>query len=218
MPLPAPVRRLAPGRLRHSVRLRSWALAAGLIPPRPMHSTDEARLLAELAAGARVAVEIGVYEGSSAVVLCRALPADADLHLVDPFTAHATLLPGWRGVEGATRRAVGRAVRERRGPRLHWHVELSERTAERWSGPVDLVFVDGDHSVEGCRLDWDVWSPHVTRGGTVVFHDARAGHPEGEGLPGPTRVVDELFRGDGTVPGWRIHAEVDSAVAVRRER
>jgi hypothetical protein len=217
MPLPRPVRRLAPDRVRHSVRLRSFALAAGLIPPRPMHTDAESRLLAELAAQARVAVEIGVYEGSSAVVLARALPADADLHLIDPFTAHPTLLPGWRGVEGATRRAVSRVTRGRRGPRLHWHVELSADTAAGWSQPVDLVFIDGDHSTEGCRLDWELWSPHVAPGGTVVFHDARAGRGGGEGLPGPTAVVDELFRGPAAVGGWRVHAEVDGAVAVRRE-
>jgi predicted O-methyltransferase YrrM len=216
MPLPQPVRRLAPDRLRYSVRLRSWALAAGLIPPRPMHSDAEARLLAELATTAGVAVEVGVYEGGSAVSLCRALPPDAELHLIDPFTAHPTLLPGWRGVEAATRRTVERAARERGGPRLHWHVELSADTAAGWSQPVDLVFVDGDHSVEGCRLDWELWSPHVPPGGTVVFHDARAGRPDADGLPGPTQVVDELFRGPDALADWEIHAEVDTAVAVRR--
>jgi len=51
----------------------------------------------------------------------------------------------------------------------------------------------------------------------VVFHDAREGKPEGRGLPGPTAVVDELFRGASPVAGWAIGDEVDSAVAVVRE-
>jgi hypothetical protein len=35
------------------------------------------------------------------------------------------------------------------------------------------------------------------------------------GWPGPTAVVDDLFRGDGT-PAWELAAEVDRTVVVRR--
>jgi predicted O-methyltransferase YrrM len=215
MPLPERVRRLAPDRLRYSIHLRAVAVATGLVPPRTMHSPAEAALLAELAHGRRTAVEVGVYEGSSAVVLCRSLPRDADLHLIDPFTGNA-LLPGWRGVESATRRVVGREARARGGPRVHWHVELSEQAAARWSQPLDLLFIDGDHSERGCRLDWDAWSPFVGQGGVVVFHDARDRVAGGGGLPGPTAVVDTLFRGSGAIEGWRVRDEVETTVAVER--
>jgi len=96
----------------------------------------------------------------------------------------------------------------------------SKEAAHSWPGDrVDLVFIDGDHTAEAARLDWEVWSPHVPVGGHVVFHDARIGKTDlgGRGLPGPTAVVDQLFRGEAPVPGWRIVEEVDSAVAVRRE-
>jgi MMP 1-O-methyltransferase len=214
MPLPHSLRRLAPDRLRYSVRLRALALWSGLVPPRSMHSAAESALLAELARNRRTAVEIGVYEGSSAAVLAGALPAGATLHLIDPFGESPTLLPGWAGVEGATRRVVGRAARRRAdgGPRLVWHVERSEDTAARWREPVDLVFIDGDHSEAGCRLDWDLWSPHVNPGGVVLFHDA--GGPNA--LPGPRAVFDALFRTGDPPAGWRLRAEVDTAVAVER--
>jgi predicted O-methyltransferase YrrM len=215
MPLPRLVRRLAPDRLRYSIRLRALAVGSGLVPPRTMHSAAEAELLARLAAGCRTAVEIGVYEGASAVVLCGALPADAALHLIDPFTENA-LLPGWRGVEMATRRVVARAARRDGGPHVRWHVERSEQTAGTWSAPVDLVFIDGDHTEAGCRLDWELWSRFVAPAGVVLFHDARAGRPGGGGLPGPTAVVDSLFRGARRAPGWEIRAEVETAVAVER--
>jgi hypothetical protein len=154
-----------------------------------------------------------VYEGSSAVVLAGALPADATLHLIDPFGENPTLLPGWAGVEAATRRVVGRAARRRdAGPHIVWHVERSEDTAERWREPVDLVFIDGDHSEAGCRLDWELWSPFVAPGGVVLFHDASGP----DALPGPRAVFEALFRTGDPPAGWRIRAEVDTAVAVER--
>jgi predicted O-methyltransferase YrrM len=116
-------------------------------------------------------------------------------------------------VEGATRRVVRRAARRRGdGPRLVWHVERSEDTAARWREPVDLLFIDGDHSEAGCRLDWELWSPFVAPGGVVLFHDATGP----DALPGPRAVFEDLFRTGDPPAGWRIRAEVDTAVAVER--
>lgn len=214
MPLPAGLRRLTPAPLRDSPRLRGLALGAGLIPPRPMHTADEAALLRRLVAARACVVEVGVYEGSSSVELVDAMGPDATLHLVDPYIENA-LRSGWRGVERATRRTVERAAARHGGPHLSWHVCTSEEAAREWdAGSVDVVFIDGDHTREGARLDWDLWHPRVPAGGVVVFHDAREGKPDGRGLPGPTAVVDELFRGASAVPGWVISDEVDSAVAV----
>ncbi len=212
--LPQRVRSLVPDRVRDAPRLRALAVGAGVIPPRPMHSAGEAALLERLAAGRRRVVEIGVYEGSSAIVLCRILDAGAELHLIDPFGHHPDALrPGWGAVEAATKRVVARAAKDG-GPQVVWHVAFSEDVAHRWTGgPVDLVFVDGDHSEQGVRTDWELWSPLVGQGGLMLFHDARLGRPDGVGLPGPTAVVDGLVR---TAPGWEVVEEVDAAVAVRR--
>jgi hypothetical protein len=222
VPLPKAIRRLTPDSIRHDVRLRALGVGSGLIPPRLMHTQSEADLLARLAATRRRAVEIGVYEGSSALVLARALPVDAVLHLIDPFVDSRGLAAGWRGTAWATRRVIERAVRERGGPTLRWYIERSQETGRRWTEPVDLVFIDGDHALESCRLDWELFSRWVTPGGVVVFHDARQDKPGGEGLPGeggvpgPTSIVDELFRGPGAVAGWRLQIELDTTVAVER--
>jgi Methyltransferase domain len=216
--LPATLRSLTPDRLRDEVHLRALAVGLGVIPPRTMHSDDDARVLLDAVGDARRVVEIGVYEGSSAVALCGSLPAGAELHLVDPFGRHPDALPsGWGATEWATRRAVGRAARRRgaQAPRVEWHVQLSHELAAHWSGPAEAVFIDGDHSEAGCELDWNCWHEHVPVGGRVIFHDARAGQPGGRGLPGPTAVVDRLFRGTGT-EGWEILDEADRTVAVRR--
>ena len=217
--LPASVRRLTPVRLRDDPRLRAPAVGLGLIPPRTMHSPEDARVLLDAAAGARRVVEIGVYEGASALALCDALDPTAELHLIDPFGRHPDALPGgWGASEWATRRALARAVRRRgaQAPHVRWHVARSHEVAASWSGEVDVVFIDGDHSEAGCELDWSCWHPFVAVGGYAVFHDARAGLQAGRGLPGPTAVVVRHFRAGGDSPGWEIAAEADRTVAVRR--
>ena len=215
MALPKAIRRLAPDRVRDDPRLRALAVGTGVIPPRTMHSPGEAALLADLARGRRRVVEIGVFEGSSAIVLCDVLDAGAELHLVDPFGHQPSALrEGWAATEWATKRVVQRAARRSSGPQVRWHVDLSANVARRWTLPVDLVFIDGDHSEFGVTADWDLWHRFVVEGGTVVFHDARESQPGGGGLPGPTAVVDRLFRGPRALPDWEIAHEVDRAVAV----
>ncbi|HTZ85445.1 MAG TPA: class I SAM-dependent methyltransferase [Solirubrobacteraceae bacterium] len=216
--LPQSLRSLAPVHLRDDVRLRALAVGLGLVPPRTMHSEQDVQVLLGAARGARRVVEIGVYEGASALALQRALGADAELHLIDPFGRAPDALPsGWGATERATRRVLARAERQfgSGAPSLFWHIALSHEVAETWRGEADLVFIDGDHSEAGCELDWMDWHPLVAVGGHVVFHDARADRPGGRGLPGPTAVVSRQLR-DGAPPGWEIVAEADRTVAVQR--
>jgi predicted O-methyltransferase YrrM len=216
--VPQSVRSLAPERLRDDVRLRALAVGAGLIPPRTMHSAEDQRVLLEAARGARRVVEIGVYEGSSALALQRELGPGAELHLIDPFGSHPDALPGgWGASERATRRVLERAGRRlgADGPEVRWHVAMSHDVAASWAGELDLVFIDGDHSEEGCETDWLDWSPLVAPGGHVVLHDARADQPGGRGLPGPTAVVARHLR-QAPRALWTIVAEGDRTVAARR--
>jgi predicted O-methyltransferase YrrM len=219
MPLPQALRRLTPDRLRNDPRLRAVALGAGLIPPRTMHSDGEAATLARLASAAHRVVELGVYEGSSAVVLVRSMAPGSELVLVDPYTADtrwAALPQGAWANATATRLAVARA-RRAGGPAVRWILQRSQDVGRAWSGgPVDLVFIDGDHSYEACREDWETWRDHVAPGGYAAFHDARAGQPGGRGAPGPTRVVDETFR-DADEVGWTLADEIDALVVARKQ-
>lgn len=183
-----------------------------------MHTAAEADVLARLAKDATCVVEIGVYEGSSAWVFCDALAPEAELHLIDPFVDESgwALRAGWRATPAATRLAVRRRARHG-GPRIRWHIARSQDVGSTWEGPpVDLVFVDGDHSPAACREDWELWHPHVRQGGAVAFHDARLDLPGGAGSPGPTAVVSELFRSGESPGGWQIETEVDTLVVARR--
>jgi predicted O-methyltransferase YrrM len=55
---------------------------------------------------------------------------------------------------------------------------------------IDFLFIDGDHSYDGVRADWLLWSPVVRPGGIVAFHDTWPNFDRHE--PGVVRWVDEL--------------------------
>ena len=169
-------------------------------------------MLLDAVRGARRVVEIGVYEGASAVALCALLGAGAELHLIDPFGTQPDALPGgWAGSEWATRRAVARARRARGAgaPRVQWHIGLSQDVVSELGG-ARRRRVHRRRSLRGgvrARLA-RAGRRFVAAGGHVVFHDARADRHGGRGLPGPTAVVGPaLPRGRGR--GWEIAAEAD---------
>ena len=36
---------------------------------------------------------------------------------------------------------------------------------------IDFLLIDGDHSYEGVKRDWELYEPLVTPGGLIAFHD-----------------------------------------------
>lgn len=44
-------------------------------------------------------------------------------------------------------------------------------------GGFDFLFIDGDHSYEGCTADIENWYPDLTPGGHMILHDSYHGSP-----------------------------------------
>jgi predicted O-methyltransferase YrrM len=60
--------------------------------------------------------------------------------------------------------------------------------AMQWEGPkVGLLFIDADHSYEGCRADVLAWAPHLAEGAIIAVDDY--GHPD---WPGVQEAIDAL--------------------------
>lgn len=76
------------------------------------------------------------------------------------------------------------------------HLETTrDAVAHFFGGPIDVLFIDGDHSAESVRRDYELYAPLVRSGGLIAFHDV---------VDGPTELV-------GGVPEfWR---EVRSELA-----
>lgn len=49
--------------------------------------------------------------------------------------------------------------------------QLPSRVAQWFGGQLDFLFIDGDHSYEGVRLDYELFSPLVRSGGLIALHD-----------------------------------------------
>lgn len=57
---------------------------------------------------------------------------------------------------------------------------------DKVSEPIDFLFIDADHSYEGCKKDWEAWNSKVKVGGIVAFHDTNI-----EGVFNVTQEIDD---------------------------
>jgi predicted O-methyltransferase YrrM len=63
----------------------------------------------------------------------------------------------------------------------HREETLTEARTVLGGEPLDLLFIDGDHTRKGVELDYRMYSPLVRSGGLVAFHDIVPGPPEAVG-------------------------------------
>ena len=140
-----------------------------------------------------VVVEIGSFLGKSAILLAgaRKLRGSGRVHCVDPFdgSGDAFSVPVYRSIENSERRSL----RERfdaniaRAGLNRWvqvHVGTAASIAAGWSGPIDMLFLDGDQSPEGASLAYEMWRGHLRVGGIIALHNSSSGEytPGHEGL------------------------------------
>ena len=60
--------------------------------------------------------------------------------------------------------------------------------------PIDLLFIDGDHTYVGCKQDVAKFVPLVRAGGYVVLHDYFGWYKDGQNGSPIKRVADDLIR------------------------
>jgi len=118
-----------------------------------------------------VILEIGTAKGATLLGWCRI--ASKKVISVD--------LPG--GIHGGGYPAIKQQlyrefVAGRPGVDLHMiqadsHSEATRKIAESALArdKIDVLFIDGDHTYDGVKADFELWSPLVRSGGMVIFHD-----------------------------------------------
>lgn len=92
----------------------------------------------------------------------------------------------------------------------------SSTVGKQWDKPIDLLFIDGDHSYTGCKADIEAWIPHVKIGGVVIFHDCANMNNTMPHLLHfeVTKAVSEWYQRDGA--NWQAIDGADSILAFRR--
>ena len=133
---------------------------------------DSAWLLYGLARSLKpkVCVEIGSARGKSACAVGLALRRNGGgkLYAIDPHR-----ITNWNDTNSVDSLAI--ITENLRKAGVTEQVEIVRQTsgaaAKGWDNKIDLIFIDGDHSYEGVKADWDLFLPHLNEFGVVVFHD-----------------------------------------------
>lgn len=133
---------------------------------RPSQLWDELRPFIDLASECRSYVEIGARHGDTFYDVVRHMPAGSLAVAVD--------LPGGLWGRSSSRVALRRATRALRDLGYDARMILGDsRSPEVIAqvealGPFEIGLIDGDHTLEGVRADFENYGPMI---GIVGFHD-----------------------------------------------
>ena len=116
-------------------------------------------------------VEIGTSMGGTLYLWTRLAQADATIISAD--------LPGGKFGGGYSPlrtplyQSFARAQQKLHLLRVDSHEKATLEQVKQLLGgePIDFLFIDGDHTYEGVKQDWEMYSPLVRPGGLVAFHD-----------------------------------------------
>ncbi len=192
---------------RHAVAVQDAALVTEFAPARvPTHMTTREQVilhrLAREAQGTPRALEIGSYQGASAVFLAAGLRhRGGTLYCVDTWR-NDTMDEGPRDTYADFQRHV--AGLDNVVPLRKSSNDLAGDDVEL---PLGIVHLDGDHSYEGVKRDFTVTEPWLEPNGLMIFHDAVH-------FQGVARTIGEaLATGE-----WQLDEYVDNLLVLRKQR
>lgn len=84
----------------------------------------------------------------------------------------------------------------------------SGEIGNNWNTPIDVLFIDGDHSLNGVRRDISAWVHHVKAGGAVAFHDVWKDENSHYLHREVLQAIDEYF--NHATQEWERHDAPDS--------
>lgn len=124
-------------------------------------------------------IEIGTAQGGTLFLFTLVAADNATIVSVD--------MPGAFG--GGYRRTNGRLYRSfaREGQRVRLirgdshAVGTAAAVQQTLGAPADFLFIDGDHTYNGVKRDFELYAPLVRGNGLIAFHDIVDGPPEAVG-------------------------------------
>jgi predicted O-methyltransferase YrrM len=141
-----------------------------------------------------IIVEIGSWQGKSTYCLARGLKTGGRVYAIDPFNGDAGQDVESRRIyeEQKAGKDLEQIFRQNMSA-LHVmdKIVVKKGYSPDFTGQfphINALFIDGDHSFEGCSNDFHLYADKIIPGGFLAFHDYYADRPES----GPTRVIEEL--------------------------
>jgi predicted O-methyltransferase YrrM len=133
---------------------------------------EEAHWLFNAARGRRTIVEIGSYRGKSAVLLAKgSADVGGRLLCIDPHL-NATGLEKTKFSKDDNDRFHAAINAHGVADRITKWVMTSQEARPKYDGtPIDLLWIDGDHSYPGVKFDLSAWKDLVKVGGIIAAHD-----------------------------------------------
>ncbi len=133
-------------------------------------------------------VEIGSWKGKSTYCLARGLQ-HGKVIAIDPFDAsgedESHII--YQNMKGQ-KKLIDQFREEMQRLKVMEKIEIFSGYSHEFLGKIpkiDLLFIDGDHSKEGCDFDFVNYSPFITSGGYIALHDYYQSRKD----LGPTWVV-----------------------------
>lgn len=137
-----------------------------------------------------IVVEIGSWQGKSTYCIAKGLSA-GKVYAIDPFNADAGFDVGSeqeyqrkKGDKDLLQSFCENMEQLKVLDKIIIKKGYSHEFAEDFDS-IDFLFIDGDHSIKGCTTDFNLYSPKISKGGFVAFHD----YYEDRNNLGPTYVI-----------------------------
>jgi predicted O-methyltransferase YrrM len=101
-------------------------------------------------------LEIGCYDGGTTISLCRFCKNLITIDCINPARFDINQINQYCNYKYLSRNS-----------------QIIETKNEIYNlmPSIDVLFIDGDHSYEGAKKDYELFSPLVKSGGLIVFHD-----------------------------------------------
>jgi predicted O-methyltransferase YrrM len=182
----------------------------GLARPQTQTTEAERDSLARHASGRRHLAEIGVWHGVTTCRLRKVMHHEGTLIAVDPYPIGRLGFSMQRVIAQREVSKIGRGT-------VHWirktGADAARELALNVSQTFDFVFVDGDHSYEGLKADWEGWSTLLKPGAVIALHDSRSTSDRQIDGAGSVLFTRDVISRD---PRFQTIETVDSLTVLRR--
>lgn len=182
--------------------IHTFKFLLGFEAPESQTSHDEREAIKKYAKNKKVAAEIGVFEGLTTEIIANSVDKDGIVYAIDPF------------FKGRLGLCYGEIISKKYWKRKQCINKIkviknySYNAAKFINEKFDFIFIDGDHSYDGIKQDWEDWSVKLNKGGFILLHDTcLSNHNPNVSTLGSYRFFNEVILKDKR---FKVIEQVDS--------